>query len=414
MAQILVVDDEIGIRELLSEILADEGHTVRLADSATAAREMRLLERPDLVLLDIWMPDADGITLLKEWVANGQLTMPVIMMSGHGTIETAVEATRIGAMDFLEKPIALQKLLATVKRALRREELRPVQPLSLAAFGRSGVLGDLKKRLMQISGLSVPVLLRGERGSMPELFARYLHQANTPWVAAQQALADNSPELLSQASGGTLFIEELAQLSRNQQKNLAFIVSKADRNKLRLVSFTAGEPRRLVEAEGFDAQLLARLSELTLALPPLRDHAEDVPDIANLLLVQLVETRSCPPRQFATAALNLLRNFGWPGNIDDLASAVRALALTSLEEIIGAADVERVLPLYTTRASAANLPLDMPLREAREAFERAYFEHHLALERGSIARVAEKCGLERTHLYRKLKSLGIPTGRREE
>ena len=414
MAQILVVDDEIGIRELLSEILADEGHTVRLADSATAAREMRLLERPDLVLLDIWMPDADGITLLKEWVANGQLTMPVIMMSGHGTIETAVEATRIGAMDFLEKPIALQKLLATVKRALRREELRPVQPLSLAAFGRSGVLGDLKKRLMQISGLSVPVLLRGERGSMPELFARYLHQANTPWVAAQQALADNSPELLSQASGGTMFIEELAQLSRNQQKNLAFIVSKADRNKLRLISFTAGEPRRLVEAEGFDAQLLARLSELTLALPPLRDHAEDVPDIANLLLVQLVETRSCPPRQFATAALNLLRNFGWPGNIEDLASAVRALALTSLEETIGATDVERVLPLYTTRASAANLPLDMPLREAREAFERAYFEHHLALERGSIARVAEKCGLERTHLYRKLKSLGIPTGRREE
>ena len=414
MAQILVVDDEIGIRELLSEILADEGHTVRLADSATVAREMRLLERPDLVLLDIWMPDADGITLLKEWVANGQLTMPVIMMSGHGTIETAVEATRIGAMDFLEKPIALQKLLATVKRALRREELRPVQPLSLAAFGRSGVLGDLKKRLVQISGLSVPVLLRGERGAMPELFARYLHQTNTPWVAAQQALADNSPELLSQASGGTLFIEELAQLSRNQQKNLAFIVSKADRNKLRLVSFTAGEPRRLVEAEGFDAQLLTRLSELTLALPPLRDHAEDVPDIANLLLVQLVETRSCPPRQFATAALNLLRNFGWPGNIEDLASAVRALALTSLEETIGAADVERVLPLYTTRASAANLPLDMPLREAREAFERAYFEHHLALERGSIARVAEKCGLERTHLYRKLKALGIPTGRREE
>ena len=414
MAQILVVDDEIGIRELLSEILADEGHTVRLADSATAAREMRLLERPDLVLLDIWMPDADGITLLKEWVANGQLTMPVIMMSGHGTIETAVDATRIGALDFLEKPFALQKLLATVKRALRREELRPVQPLSLAAFGRSGVLGDLKKRLVHISGLSVPVLLRGERGSMPELFARYLHQANTPWVAAQQALADNSPEVLSQASGGILFIEELAQLSRNQQKNLAFIVSKADRNKLRLVSFTAGEPRRLVEAEGFDAHLLARLSELTLALPPLRDHAEDVPDIANLLLVQLVETRSCPPRQFATAALNLLRNFGWPGNIDDLASAVRALALTSLEEIIGAADVERVLPLYTTRASAANLPLDMPLREAREAFERAYFEHHLALERGSIARVAEKCGLERTHLYRKLKSLGIPTGRREE
>ena len=120
MSQILVVDDEIGIRELLSEILADEGHTVRLAENAARARALRGAERPDLVLLDIWMPDTDGITLLKEWAANGQLTMPVVMMSGHGTIETAVEATRIGAIDFLEKPIALQKLLATVKRALRR------------------------------------------------------------------------------------------------------------------------------------------------------------------------------------------------------------------------------------------------------------------------------------------------------
>ena len=414
MAQILVVDDEIGIRELLSEILADEGHSVKLADSATAAREQRARERPDLVLLDIWMPDADGITLLKEWVSNGQLTMPVIMMSGHATIETAVEATRIGAMDFLEKPISLQKLLATVKRALRREEPRPAQPLALSAFGRSGVLSDLKRRLAQVSALSVPVLLRGEHGLMPELFARYLHQPNTPWVTVNQALSDTSQDVLAQASGGILFIEELAQLSRNQQKNLAFIVSKAERSKLRLVSFTAEDPRRLVETQGLDPQLLARLSELTIALPALREHAEDIPDVANLLLTQQIETRYCPPRQFATAALNLLRNFSWPGNLESLASAVRALALTALDETIGSEDVERILPQYARRAASANLQLEMPLREAREAFERAYFEHHLALERGSIARVAEKCGLERTHLYRKLKALGIPTGRREE
>jgi len=147
MATILVVDDEIGIRELLSEILADEGHTVRLAQDATAARELRVRERPDLVLLDIWMPDTDGISLLKEWAASGQLSMPVVMMSGHGTIDTAVEATRIGAMDFLEKPIALQKLLATVKRALRAGESRVVPPLSIANFGRSTRLAELKKRL---------------------------------------------------------------------------------------------------------------------------------------------------------------------------------------------------------------------------------------------------------------------------
>src|SRR5919206_5355935 len=145
MAQILVVDDEVGIRELLSEILADEGHQVALAESAADARRLRERARPDLVLLDIWMPDTDGITLLKEWAASGQLTMPVVMMSGHATIETAVEATRIGALDFLEKPIALQRLLGTVKRALTVPEARTSQHLSIAQLGRSSTIVDLRK-----------------------------------------------------------------------------------------------------------------------------------------------------------------------------------------------------------------------------------------------------------------------------
>ncbi|MGH8704341.1 MAG: response regulator, partial [Burkholderiales bacterium] len=147
MAQILVVDDEVGIRELLSEILADEGHQVLLAESAGEARQMRERGRPDLVLLDIWMPDTDGISLLKEWAASGQLTMPVVMLSGHGTIETAVEATRIGALDYLEKPVALQRLLATVKRALRNQEPAAPRELSLAALGRAPALAEARKRL---------------------------------------------------------------------------------------------------------------------------------------------------------------------------------------------------------------------------------------------------------------------------
>jgi two-component system nitrogen regulation response regulator NtrX len=415
MAQILVVDDEVGIRELLSEILSDEGHTVLLAENATRARELRAHERPDLVLLDIWMPDADGITLLKEWAAGGQLTMPVIMMSGHGTIETAVEATRIGALEFLEKPIALQKLLSTVKRALRVQELRAPVPLSLASFGRSRLLTELKKRLAQLAGSASPLLLRGEPGAMPEVYARYLHQHNTPWLSSAEALAETSQDALAQSAGGLVFIEELAQLSRAQQKQLAHVASRAERNKLRIVSFTSADPRSLVGARGFDAVLMARLSELSLVLPPLREHAEDVPDIANLMLVQLVETRYSPPRRFSIAALNLLRNFHWPGNLEDLQAAVRNLALTALEEEIGVTDVERVLREFRpSPPPGLDLPLDRPLREAREAFERAYLEHHLALENGSIARVAEKCGLERTHLYRKLKQLGIPAGRKDD
>src|SRR3974377_2238316 len=158
MAQILVVDDEVGIRELLSEILSDEGHTVQLAENATAARSLRARGLPDLVLLDIWMPDADGITLLKEWATREHPHMPLIMMSGHGPIDTAVEATRIGAMDFLEKPIALQKLLATVKRALRAGAPPAKPTLMLATLGRAPAILELKQRLERVAGLKVPVL----------------------------------------------------------------------------------------------------------------------------------------------------------------------------------------------------------------------------------------------------------------
>jgi DNA-binding NtrC family response regulator len=414
VAQILIVDDEVGIRELLSEILSDEGHSVQLAENATAARASRAHGRPDLVLLDIWMPDADGITLLKEWATSGQLTMPVIMMSGHGTIDTAVEATRIGAIDFLEKPIALQKLLATVRRALRAGEYRVAMPPSIAHFGRSSLLVELKKRLTQISAAGTAVLMRGEKGAMPELYARYLQQPNTPWIDAAHALNENSLDLLQQAAGGLLFVEELAALSKNQQKHLAFLAARVDKIGVRLVSFTAEEPKRLVESLGFDAALMQTLARIVIALPPLREHPEDIPEIATLMLAQLVETRFCPPRNFSTGALNVLRHFSWPGNLEDLAAAVRTLALTCLEEEIGAGDAERVVPQFARRAPEAGLSLSLPLREAREAFERSYFEHHLAQANGSIAKVAESSGLERTHLYRKLKALGILAGRKED
>src|SRR6267142_1128919 len=414
MAQILVVDDETGIRELLSEILSDEGHTVQLAENATAARSLRARGRPDLVLLDIWMPAADGITLLKEWATAGLLNMPVVMMSGHGTIDTAVEATRIGAMDFLEKPIALQKLLATVKRALRAGESRATMPLSIANFGRSASITEMKKRLSRISAAGTAVLMRGEKGVMPELYARYLQQPNTPWFEAAQMLNDASQDLLQQVSSGVLFIAELAALSKNQQKHLAFLAARAEKSNVRLVSFTSEEPKHLVDEQGFDAVLMQALAGIVIALPSLREHPEDIPEIATLMLAQLVETRFCPPRIFSTGALNVLRYFTWPGNLEDLAAAVRTLALTSLEEEIGVADAERVLPQFVRRAAEADLSLDLPLREAREAFERTYFEHHLAQANGSIARLAERSGLERTHLYRKLKALGILARRKED
>jgi DNA-binding NtrC family response regulator len=250
MAEILVVDDEIGIRELLSEILGDEGHSVLLAESAQQARRVREDNRLDLVLLDIWMPDTDGVTLLREWASSGKLTMPVIMMSGHATIDTAVEATRIGALDFLEKPIALQKLLKAVEQGLARgksdQAAAKPQPMSFPSQGAA----------ISVGARPVP------------------------------------------------------------------------------------EPIGVPGAAG-----LAPAATTTTSFVPIATAASSAPG--------------------ASAASVSLRD----------------------------------------------LPLDLPLREARDAFERAYFEHHLSREHGSMTRVAERTGLERTHLYRKLKQLGIDLSR---
>jgi DNA-binding NtrC family response regulator len=414
MAQILVVDDEVGIRELLSEILADEGHQVMLAESAGDARRLRERSRPDLVLLDIWMPDTDGITLLKEWAASGQLTMPVVMMSGHATIETAVEATRIGALDFLEKPVALQRLLATVKRALRSPEATAAPQLALAALGRSPALADAKKRLAQLAQASAPLLLRGERGMRPELFARLLAAPSAPFLSGAELLAESPSELLAKATGGVLFFPDLTRLARNEQRSLEFLLTRAEKHKVRLVSFSPLDVRSLAEKHDFDPELGGRLSELTLRLPALREFSEDVPDLASLMLAQMVEARACPPRRLAIAALNALRHHVWPGNLTELEGVVKDLALSSLDEEIQLEDVERVLAGRAAPGALPEVLLDRPYREAREAFERVYFEHLLTREHGSMSRVAERSGLERTHLYRKLKALGLPVGRREE
>jgi DNA-binding NtrC family response regulator len=414
VAQVMVVDDEVGIRELLSEILSDEGHQVLLADSAGEARRVREQLRPDLVLLDIWMPDSDGITLLKEWASSGQLTMPVVMMSGHGTIETAVEATRIGALDFLEKPIALQRLLATVRRALRSPDVAAARQVSLASLGRSPALAEVKRRLAQLSTSCAPLLLRGERGMNAVLFARLLAAPGAPFLDGTEVLAEPVSELLGRVAGGILFVPDMKRLGHAEQKTLDFVLSRADRHRVRVVSFSQLDVQTLIDKHDLDADLAAKLSELTIRLPALREFQEDIPDLAALMLAQLVESRACAPRRLSSAALNALRQHPWPGNLVELESVIKDLALTSLDEIIGSEEAERVLAARAVPPGFADIELERPYREVREAFERLYFEHLLTREQGSMSRVAERSGLERTHLYRKLKALGLPVGRRDE
>jgi len=415
MQQILVIDDEIGIRELLSEILSDEGYQVRLAESASEARSQRTRARPDLVLLDIWMPDTDGITLLREWASAGLLTMPVIMMSGHGTIDTAVEATRIGAYDFLEKPIALQKLLATVGRALKHGGERSRPDLSLASLGRGALIAEVKQRLERVANLRTPLLLTGEPGCGIELAARFLHQRNTPWVAPDNngSLAETPLELLAQAREGVLFMHDIANLSRVEQKGLFLAVTKLERYNVRIICGASRDLAELVAGGAFDTRLFGALAATSIRVPSLREHREDVPELASLMLSRMVEAKETPPRQFSTGALNALRNFDWPGNLTQLESVVRTLAMTAAGEQISLDEVSQGLPQTPIATSMAHdVPFDLPLRDARDAFERVYFEYHIAREGGNISRVADSVGLERTHLYRKLKQLGIRLARK--
>ncbi len=429
--RILVVDDEIGIRELLRDILQDEGYHVELAENAAAARAARLHERPDIVLLDIWMPDCDGITLLKEWGSGGLLTMPVVMMSGHGTIDTAVEATRIGAFDFLEKPIALQKLLKTVGEALKHGEQLPKSEMNLASLGKSPIVMALKDRLDKIAASSSlspsPVLLIGPKGSGAELCARFLQTPNTPWLQLTELnrLASAPLDILEAIRDGLLYITELTELNKTEQKGLLLLIAKADKYNVRVVCGTSENLPKLQVDGLFDHNLLQALSAVSLRIPALDEHKEDIPDLVVAIANLQFELADMEYREFDIAALNSLRNADWPGDLAQLDAVVRNLIQTSLGKKISLEDVKRVVHQFDdakpwsagsderrsvapkSGVATSGLSLDQPLREARDEFERFYFEYHMQAAMHNMSKLAEIAGLERTHLYRKLKQLGI-------
>jgi len=428
--RILVVDDEIGIRELLRDILQDEGYQVELAENAAAARAARLHERPDIVLLDIWMPDCDGITLLKEWGSGGLLTMPVIMMSGHGTIDTAVEATRIGAFDFLEKPIALQKLLKTVGEALKHSEHLPKSEMNLANLGKSPIVVALKDRLDKIAATTSPrsLLLIGPKGCGAELCARFLQKANTPWLKLTEfnQLATAPLDILETIRDGLLYVSELTELNKTEQKGLLLLIAKADKYNVRVVCSTSENLPKLQTDGLFDHNLLQVLSAVSLRVPALDEHKEDIPDLANAIASLQFELSDIEYREFDIAALNSLRNADWPGGLAQLDAVIHNLLQTSLGKKISLEDVHRVLHQFdhaklwesgsedrrvvkpkNEGMAIIGSNLNKPLREARDEFERYYFEYHMQAAMHNMSKLAEIAGLERTHLYRKLKQLGI-------
>jgi DNA-binding NtrC family response regulator len=444
-ANILVVDDEPDIRSLVSEILQDEGYQVATAEHAQAAREARRARKLDLALLDIWMPDTDGISLLREWSEDGQLPFPVIMMSGHGSVETAVEATKLGAYDFIEKPIGLAKLLLTVSRALEAGELRreneglksrlagPVEPV-----GVSEAMQAVREQVDRIAPHDTWVLICGEAGVGKATLAHFLHDQSSrregPFVElnfGSIAKENVSRELfgceadgevhygrLEQADGGTLFIDEVSDLDNDTQLRLSSALesqsvlrvggSEPVSVDVRVVAATWKELKEEIRKGKFREELFYQLNVVPLTVPPLRDRPEDIPELLRFYAEFFPVRDNLQYRHFSVAAQNRLRNYPWPGNVRELKNLVQRLLILGSDEIeLG--EVESALGQYPGNQSGGleGVDFSLPLREAREQFERAYLIRQLKHLGGSVGKLAKVAGMERTHLYRKLRALGI-------
>lgn len=440
--RILVVDDEPDIREMISDILDDEGYGVLQAGDGGEAREIKSQQDPDLILLDVWMPDTDGISLLKEWREADTLSCPVVMISGHGTVETAVEATRLGAYDFIEKPISMAKLLVTVTNGLEagrlkreNEGLRQQLPPVLEPIGRSQSVQSLRRRLERIAAHDASVLIHGEAGCGKEQAARWIHahgeRAAAPFLVAgtrtdaggwQTLLlgGEDSPGLLREVGEGVLYIDDVSRLDAAAQKLLLGILesgriqpNSADSPALvaRIVAGTSRALEQMVREESFDEALFYQLNVLPLSVPPLRERQEDIPELIRFYAEYFPSRDQLPYRHFSMAALNRLRNYHWPGNLRELRNLVQRLLVLGRDDEISLEEVEEALAQSDT-GSPAGEPVvpemfTMPLREAREAFEREYLTHQLKAVEGSVGKLAEVVGMERTHLYRKLRQLGV-------
>ena len=442
---VLVVDDEEDIRALIKDILSDENFGVTVAANADEARRARANRKVDLILLDIWMPDTDGITLLREWSDSGDLNCPVVIMSGHGTVDTAVEATRLGAFDLVEKPLSIAKLLRTVEAALesagmQAKAARRLLPSLMAPVGRSKLMQGLRERVQQYARHDGAVLLSGEPGTGRGAFARYMHALSrradeplTTLTAASVTESNFEEQLLGvergeevtagaveRASGGTLVIDELADLNNPAQKVLFGVLEDSHFTRVggsrpvkvdaRIVATVGADYESKIEAGELRRDLVAQLSELSLRIPPLREYAEDVPELLTYYVDKLVDAEGLTFRRFSVAAQNRLRNYPWPDNVRELKNLTRRVLLTGSDEDVALEEVEAEIgatgPALDEPLVKQDL-LSLPLREAREQFERSYLQQQLVLCEGKVGQLAKRVGMERTHLYRKLRSLGV-------
>jgi len=439
MPTLLIVDDEPGILRSLGDALGREGLEVDTAASLADARA-RLRDSYDFVLLDVRLPDGSGLDLVTEIRAANPDTA-IVMMSGQATIDAAVQATRLGAWDFLEKPVSLERLLVLLRNAaanseLKAENRRLAKTGSAPLIGRSAPIRQLLSEIERAGASTARVLIRGEHGSGKELVARALHAASPrrtqPFVAVNcSAIPDELVEselfghekgaftgaaqarrgLFEEADRGTLFLDEIGDLSERAQAKLLRVLQEGELSRLgghrairvdvRVIAATNRDLEQRARTGAFRDDLYFRLAVIPIVVPPLRERREDIPDLIEHFARAMARESGGRPRTFSAAAVAMLAQHDYPGNVRELRNLVERLVIMSPGSAIGPADVRAVLPAAAEPQAAARR-----LAEAVQDFERAQIEAALAAAGGNVTQAATRLGLERSHLYKKMRKLG--------
>lgn len=453
---ILVVDDEADIRDLVAGVLEDEGYETRGAADSDCALEAIADRRPSLVLLDVWLQGSrlDGLELLDE-IKRRDPSIPVLVISGHGNLDTAVAAIRRGASDFIEKPFEAERLLLLVERATETERLKREVASLRASVGRendltgsSTSINGVRATLKRVAATGSRVMITGGPGTGKEVAARLLHEWSTrvdgPFVIVSAArmtperveeelfgLEEGDlvhPGLLEQAHGGTLFLDEIADMPMATQGRILRVLTEQKFNRVggqrqvkvdvRVVSATGRDLQTEIAEGRFREDLFYRLNVVPVAIPPLSERREDIPSLVQHFVAHYANERRVPTPEVAPEAMVALQSYEWPGNVRQLRNAVEATVIMAPGDRIGRIDLDLLPTEILGRKSEGegggpSAMMGAPLKEARETFEREYLRVQIRRFSGNISRTAHFIGMERSALHRKLKLLGIHEGREE-
>ena len=447
--RILVIDDERSIRETLSEILTDEGYAVTAVESGEDGLRRFLEEAFDLVFLDVWLRDRDGLSLLEA--ADGRLSeVPVVMISGHANVETAVRAVRLGAYDFLEKPLSLERVVLTAQKAIERRDLlaevatfRGRRESESELLGESAPMRKLREEIARVASTDARVLITGENGTGKELVARHIHRLSerreAPLVEVNCAAipedlieselfghsrgsftgaSEDRRGKFEEADGATLFLDEVADMSAKTQAKVLRALqegrftrvggSRAIASDARVLSATNKTLAEEIRRGAFREDLYFRLAVVPIHVPPLRERTDDIPLLAGHFLREASARFGRKPKSLSAAAVEALEAYHWPGNVRELKNLIERLMILSPSEEVQRED----LPSEFREGELAETAVGQaPLRDARDDFERRYILAALKKNRGNVSRTAEALDLERSNLYRKLKAYGIEVER---